>query len=66
MITLKQHIELSNHMGSADEIEGYLKEIDAIQKLKLYNSIEDTYPLKDSDNITDYVLDNFTHYDSAF
>lgn len=53
-------------MGSADEIEGYLKEIDAIQKLKLYNSIEDTYPLKDSDNITDYVLDNFTHYDSVF
>lgn len=66
MITLRQHIELAAHMDSTEGMEKYLESINAIDKLKLYNRFEDTYPLKESDEITDYVTKNFNYYDSVF
>ena len=66
MITLKQHIELSNYMESEEQLQEYFTTLDAIERLKIYSAIEQTYPLQQSEEISDYVAKNFNYYDSVF
>ena len=66
MITLKEHIELSKHMESDEKLKEYFTTLDAVTRLKMYSAIENTYPLKQSDSISDYIKENFTLYDNVF
>lgn len=66
MITLKQHIELSNYMESEEKLTEYFTTLDAVKRLKIYNAIEETYPIEQSDEVTDYITKNFNYYDSVF
>lgn len=66
MITLKEHIELSKHMESDEKLKEYFTTLDAVTRLKMYSAIEHTYPLKQSDSISDYIKENFTLYDNVF
>ena len=61
MITLKQHIELSNYMESEEQLKDYFTTLDAVERLKIYSAIE-RYPLQQSEDISDYIKDNFTLY----
>ena len=65
-MTFKQHIELSNALSQFDDISIYLESLNLVERLKTLRSINETYPLKDSVEITEQVKESFNYTEKVF
>lgn len=59
MITFKQHIELFKSLSSESDTNTYLEGLNPLEQLKMNRDIEDTYPIKESREVTEYIKSNF-------
>ena len=66
MITFKQHIDLSKSVSDYDDVSVYLDKLDMLERLKTLRDISDSYPLKDTKEITETIENNFTPYPDVF
>lgn len=66
MMTFKQHISISKHLSSEEDLKAHFSEMDALEHIKLIRDIQDTYPIKAEPNVTDYIKEHFNYYDNVF
>jgi hypothetical protein len=59
MIDFKTHIELFKGINKESGVSTYLDKLDPLERLKTNRSIEETYPIQDSKEVTEYVKSNF-------
>lgn len=59
MITFKQHIELFKGFSEEDDIYTYLDSLDLLERLEMTRVIKETYPIKESSEVTERVKNNF-------
>ncbi len=65
-MTLKEHIELSKALSRFDDIGLFLEELEPLERIKTLRSINETYPLQDTDEISEHIKENFTFFESTF
>lgn len=53
-------MELSKRFNDEDGIQAYLQSLNAIERLEMTRDLTDTYPIKESLEISDYAKENFT------
>ena len=66
MITFKQHIDLSKSVSDYDDVSVYLDKLDMLERLKTLRDISESYPLKDTKEISETIENNFTPYPDVF
>tara|TARA_B110000908_G_scaffold4420_1_gene5722 strand:+ start:927 stop:1637 length:711 start_codon:yes stop_codon:yes gene_type:complete len=66
MMTFKQHMELSESLSQFDDISIYLESLDLVERLKTLRAINESYPLKDTEEITEHIRDNFNYSEKVF
>jgi len=66
MMTFKQHIELSEALSKFNDIEVYLDDLEPLERVKTLRSINTTYPLQDSDEITEEISSEFECSEKVF
>ena len=66
MMTFKQHIDLSKALSKFDDVEIYLEDLSPAERIKLIRDIKETYPLKDTREVTETIENNFTPYPDVF
>lgn len=66
MMTFKQHISVSKHLSSEDDLKVYLKSLSALEHITLLRSMQETYPIKAEPDVTDYIKEHFNYYDNVF
>jgi len=59
MIDFKTHIKLFNEFNLGNDVDGYLKDLDVLERLEFTRSLNETYPIKDSTEVSQYIKDNF-------
>lgn len=62
MINFSQHSRLAANSSSNADLQDYFDRLTPMERIKLKRSIDETYPLKESTVITDYIKDNFRFY----
>jgi hypothetical protein len=65
MITFKHHIGISKELSSLESINTYLEGLKPLERIDFLNAFEDTYPIKDSAYVSDYIKSNFNYYDNV-
>ncbi len=65
-MTFKQHMELSESLSRFDDISIYLEDLEPLERLKTIRSMNDTYPLKDTDEVSDYMKEEFVYCEKVF
>lgn len=65
-MTFKQHMELSESLSQFDDISIYLESLDLVERLKTLRAINESYPLKDTEEITEHIRDNFNYSEKVF
>lgn len=59
MIDFKTHIRLFEEANSKSDTDTYLDSLDAVERLNLNRSIEQTYPIQDTAYVSDYIKEHF-------
>jgi hypothetical protein len=59
-------MEISNSLSQFQDISLYLEQLEPLERIKTLRSINETYPLKDTDEISEYIKENFTFFESVF
>ena len=62
MINFSQHSKLAASSVSNADLEDFFKRLTPMERIKMKRSIDETYPLRESTDITDYIKDNFMFY----
>ena len=62
MINFSQHAKLAASATGNADLEAYFEQLTPLDRIKLKRSIDQTYPLKESEEITDYILETFNVY----
>lgn len=59
-------MELSESLSQFDDISIYLESLDLVERLKTLRAINESYPLKDTEEITEHIRDNFNYSEKVF
>ena len=62
MINFSQHTSLAANSGGNAELQAYFERLTPLDRIKLKRSIDETYPLKESTEITPHIKENFRFY----
>lgn len=60
MITFGKHIELFKRFNQLNDIEEYLQTLGLAERVKMTRLIDETYPIKQSRDVSKYIIDTFT------
>ena len=65
MITLGQHFDIHEAVSN-DALSEYLDQFPPSERVSIMRKINDNYPLKMGDSVSEYVSENFLFYDNVF
>ena len=66
MMTLKQHMEMSETLSRYDDIAVYIEDLEPLERIKTLRDINETYPLKDSEEISSVIENEFSYSEKVF